>query len=539
MAVADTSKIDFATKRFLVVDDFDGMRNILREMLRRCGARQIDTAANGDDALANLMRNKYDIILCDYHLGPGKNGQQVLEEARAQNLIGAATVWAMITAEKTSDMVMGAVEHQPDDYLIKPLTEAMLQSRLIRLAARKSVLSAIEAAVRAKEYLKAIALCDRRLAEDPVSDAHVARLRCELLVQIGEYKKAQEGYEKQLAVRDTAWALAGLAKLHFREGNYTNARSLLEQVLDQNRSYLEGYDWLARTLGQMGENREAQAVLVRATILSPNSMHRQQALGEAALQCRDLDTAEHAYRRAVTLGVNSNLKNSKPYLGLARVHSEKGNHKEAFSVLGRLTQEVPGEEAKIQAKAAEVRVHARSGDAESAQRCAAELSSRLLSVGNDLPAGSTLELAEALMAVGDRETASQLIQRVVRNNHEDETLLSRAQGIFRDAKMEAEGATILEATKRQVVETMDKGVRLASQGKLEEGIQILREARTLMPNNARLLLNLAYMMIVLMEKKGKHATQTAEPRRCIETARKFTQDQQRCGQLLVRLEKLG
>lgn len=539
MATMDQPRIDFGTRRFLVVDDFDGMRNILREMLRRLGARQIDVAANGEDALALLLKNKYDIVLCDYHLGRGKNGQQVLEESRAQNLIGPATVWAMITAEKTSDMVMGAVEHQPDDYLIKPLTEAMLQSRLTRLAARKAVLSAIEGAVRAKEFLKAIELCDRRLAEDPVSDAHVARLRCELLVQIGEYKKAQEGYERQLAVRDTPWALAGLAKLHFREREYGRARHLLERVLEQNRSYLEGYDWLARTLAEMGENREAQAVLVKATILSPNSMHRQHALGEAAMRCRDLNTAEHAYRRAVTLGVNSNLKNPKSYVGLAQVHSEKGNPQEALSVIGRLTQEVPGEEAKVHAKAAEVRVHAKVGNNEAAKRCAEELSAKLLAVGNDLPAESTLELANALMEVGEKDTASQLIQRVVRNNHEDERLLAQAQTIFQNAEMEQEGAAILEATRRQVVETMDKGVRQASQGKLEEGIQTLREAKALMPNNPRLLLNLAYLMIAQMEKKGRHASQIAEVRRCIETARKFTSDHQRCGQLLARLEKLA
>lgn len=531
--------IDFGTRRFLVVDDFDSMRNILRELLRRCGARNIDVAANGPDAITAVMRNRYDVVLCDYHLGRGKNGQQVLEECRSKKLIGPATVWAMITAEKTSDMVMCAAEHQPDDYLIKPLTEAMLTSRLSRLVARKSLMSSIETAVRAKEYTRAIALCDKRLAEEPVNDAQVARQRCELLILLGDYERAKEGFERQLAIRDTPWAMVGLAKLHFREKEYAKARVLLEQALEQNRTYIEGYDCLAQTLTQMGEHQEAQAVLTRATMLSPNSPSRQQALGEVSLQCQDLDVAEQAYRKAVNLGVNSDLKTPKAYLGLAKVHTEKGNTKEAFSVLGRLTQDIPGDDAKFQAKAAEVRVHAKNGDHEAVQRCAEELASRMQTISTDLPPATTLELAETLLELGHKEMGSQFIQQVVLNNHDDDTLVSHAEQLFQQAGMTEEGAQILDSTRSEAIEIMNKGVSLATHGKIDEGIQFLRDAKALMPNSPRLLLNLAYLLITRMESSGRHSAMVTEARRYIEQAKKYTHDQQRCGKLLAKLERLG
>lgn len=539
MPIEDPIKVAFSSKRFLVVDDFDGMRNILRELLRRCGGRQIDTAGNGAEAINALTRTKYDVVLCDYHLGPGKNGQQVLEEARARNLVGPATIWAMITAEKTSDMVMGAAEHQPDDYLIKPLTEAMLQTRLMRIATRKAAMSAIEGAVRAKEYLKAIALCDKRLKEDQANDAHVQRLRCEMLVLTGNFAEAKASFERQLAVREAPWAMVGLAKLCFREGQFSRAKELLERVLDGNRAFLEGYDWMARTLIKLGEWQPAQEVLVRATTLSPNSFNRQQTLGDVSMECKDFDTAELAYRKSVKLGANSDLKTPKPYLGLARVYSEKGNTKEALAVLGQLTEEVKGEGVKLQAKAAEVRVHHKSGDAALAQQCAEELMQKVQSGSHDLPPAGTLELAETLMELGNKDMGSQLIQFVVRNHHEDESLINRAQGIFNKAEMAEEGATIVETTRRVAVDTMDKGVRLATQGKLDEGIEVMREARTLMPNNPRLLLNLAYLLITQMEKSGWHHGNFQEARRCIDTARKSNADPQRCGQLQVRLEKLA
>ncbi|MDD5298435.1 MAG: tetratricopeptide repeat protein [Rhodocyclaceae bacterium] len=533
------ARADFAPKRFLVIDDFDGMRKILQELLRRCGARQVDTAANGNDAIVSLTRNKYDIVLCDYNLGRGKNGQQVLEEARQKNLIGAATIWAMITAEKTTDMVMGAAEHQPDDYLIKPLTEAMLVSRLSRLAVRKSALGAIESAVRSKSYLKAIELCDKRLKEEGGNDPYVVRLRCDLLMQSGNHKEARASFEKQLTVRETPWAMVGLAKLFFAEGDYEQARTLLERTLEDNRAYLEGYDLLARTLIQQGQWESAQTVLVRATTLSPNSTNRQQALGETSIQCKDLDMAEQAYRKAVTLGANSDLKTASPYLGLAKVHTEKGNTREALAMLGRLTKEVAGDGVKIQAKAAELRVHQKSGDADGIQACAQELAAQIGKGTDVLPAAEKLELAETLIKLGNKEVGSQLIQSVVRNHHEDGSLMSHAQAIFDQAEMAEEGATILESTRKRAVDTMDKGVRLAAQGDLAAGIEVLRDARALMPSNPRLLLNLAYLLITQMEKAGWHHANAGEARNCIETARKHSTDQQRCGQLQARLEKLG
>lgn len=531
-------KAEFASKRFLVIDDFDGMRNVLRDLLKRCGARQIDMATTGHEALAALTRNKYDIILCDYYLGPGKNGQQVLEEARHNNLIGPSTIWAMITAEKTADMVMGAVEHQPDDYLFKPLTEAMLQMRLSRLTAKKTALGAIEAAIRGKEYLKAIALCEHLLQEKG-GDTSLVRQHCDLLMLVGKFDEARAAYEQQLAIRDSPWAKAGLAKLHFREGKYAKARDLLQQVLDDNRNYLEGYDWLAKAQGCLGEWQDAETLLVRAATISPNSVQRQQALGEAALRNNNLELAEQAYGKALSLSNNSDIKTPQPYLGLTRVYTEKGQKKEALAVLGRLADEVEGDTAKLQAKAAEVRVFHKTGDTMEAQRLAQELSTQIQGGAHDMPPAVTLELAEAFMEIGNQDVGSQLLQFVVRNHYEDEALSRRAQDIYSKADMGDAGAAIIETTRNQSIETMDQGVRLSSQGKIEEGIDVLQQARVLMPNNPRLLLNLAYLLIKQMEKTGWHHAMSNEARKLILIARRYTLDDQRCGQLLAKLETLG
>jgi DNA-binding response OmpR family regulator len=104
------------------------------------------------------------VVLCDFNLGDGKNGQQVLEEARVRNLLLPSSVWLMVSAEKSVESVMGAAEHQPDAYLIKPITEGVLLTRLNRVWHRKQVFSEIDQAYAEKDYLRAARLCDEQIA---------------------------------------------------------------------------------------------------------------------------------------------------------------------------------------------------------------------------------------------------------------------------------------------------------------------------------------------------------------------------------------
>ena len=81
-----TSQVQFAkyyrNLRFLIIDDFENFRLSLKQMVRSCGVEQIDVSINGEDAIERCHHDNFDIILCDYNLGDGKNGQQVLEELR-------------------------------------------------------------------------------------------------------------------------------------------------------------------------------------------------------------------------------------------------------------------------------------------------------------------------------------------------------------------------------------------------------------------------------------------------------------------------
>lgn len=528
----------FAARRYLVVEDFDSMRSVLCELLRRCGARQVNMAGNGIQAMHALSTGKYDVVLCDYNLGPGRSGQQVLEEARQNGLIGPATVFVMVTGEKTPDMVMGIVEHEPDDYLIKPITEAALHQRLTRLLKRKQEQEKIYEALRAGELGRAIQLCDRLMANDPSAVNQLRRLKAETQLRLGQIPAARATYEEQLADREVAWARTGLAKVAFQEGNLDEAGFLLRQTVETNGAYLEAYEWLSRVLERQGNVSEALVVMQSALEVSSRSAYRQFRLGELSLRSGDFETAVEAFQRSISLDTHSALRTPAAHLGLARTYSEAGQPEEALKVLGSIRRDFTGPEARLLAMAGEVEVHRRKGDEALACQLADELAVQVKANDELLSPPSTLQLAEALLVGGQKALGSDLLQFLGRNHNEDSALMERAQEIFSEAGMGDEGRQLLEAARREAVDTMDRGVRLAAQGHLDEALQAMQTARAMLPNNPRLLLNHASLLVRLLEQRGWHHGHYSEALRCITHASRFSSDSRRAGELVVRLEEL-
>ena len=520
----------FSSKRFLVVDDFQGMRTMFREMLKSCGAKEIDVATNGKEAIALLEVNKYDVVLCDYNLGAGKNGQQVMEEAKVRNLIGLATAWIVVSAEKTTEMVLGAMEYMPDDYIIKPFTEAIIRSRLLAAISRKELLHDVEKAIYEKDYASAITLCDEKLKSGIGHAGDLIRMKAGLLITAGRRKQAKELVEKVLAQRDVPWAKVDLAKVHYLEGELDLARDLLLQVTEVNRTYMGAYDLLAKIFEEKGDLEEAQSVLVCSIDLSPNSATRQKALGDIAQKLGDLDLAEKAFRKTIALTEHSVLKVPSAYIGLAKICTEKNNPSEAMRVLGEVQKTFDCTQSTIHAKVIEGTLYRKNRDMKAAQQIAKEVVGLVKGAASALPAGVALEAAEFIMGNGDAATAAELLKAVVLNNHENEVVLEQVRAVFKRADMEEDGEELVTASLREVVDCNNQAVHLAQAGKLEEAVAMLRDARKMMPGNKRILLNLSYALILLMQRNGsRELAMDREVRDYLEQVRKLDPSNEQCG----------
>lgn len=533
-------EMDISGKMVLIIDDYQAMRSIFRDILRGCGAdvRKISMAASGSEAIAALNKSQFDIVLCDFNLGPGKNGQQVLEEAKFKGLVGLDCIWVMVTAEKTAEAVTGAAEYQPDAYLLKPVAEATLNSRLVKLWKKKQVFVEIYQAMKQLNYPKAISLCDKRLVTDKANVAELLRTKCDLLLISGELERAKEFLEKILLERDLPWAKASLAKVLLKSKKFDAARMLLEETVAVNPSFLEAHDLLVETLQAMNDFKGANSVLERAVKLSPNSVSRQRSLGEVSLKMGNLADAEQAFKKSVSLGENSVLKTEGAYIGLAKVYSANENPDEAFKVLDQLNKNFDTDAIRLKVLAVEGMVYHECGNDEKAKLIAEELSESLGKGDVEHDSEKSLEMARLFMATGNTENAVALLQREVKNSPENAVLLGEVNDIFVAAEMGEEGAKLVEVSRQEAMELMNCGVLLVSKGQYKEAIDAMRDAREMMPTNVRVLLNLAYVLISYLQKNKPTSELIREARDSLLAANTLSPGESRFVRLMDALNKL-
>lgn len=99
----------------LIVDDERALRHTLSGVFRRMGYR-IAEAASGEEALEQIARHAFDVVLLDLKM-PGMGGTEVLRAARP---LAPDTVFIILTAYGTLDSAIVAIRHGAFDYLLKP-----------------------------------------------------------------------------------------------------------------------------------------------------------------------------------------------------------------------------------------------------------------------------------------------------------------------------------------------------------------------------------------------------------------------------------
>ncbi len=115
--------------RILLVDDEEGIREILSRLLRKEGY-QVDVASGKVDAIACLQAAPYDLAFIDIMLLAGENGIDLLSYVKAKS---PATQVVMITGRPEVKTAAEAIRHGAFDYITKPIQRDLLLS-ISRLA---------------------------------------------------------------------------------------------------------------------------------------------------------------------------------------------------------------------------------------------------------------------------------------------------------------------------------------------------------------------------------------------------------------------
>lgn len=114
--------------RFLVVDDFNTMRRIVRNLLKELGFNNVEEAEDGVDALGKLKAGGFDFVISDWNM-PNMDGLQLLQTIRADAVMSSLPV-LMVTAEAKKENIIAAAQAGASGYVVKPFTAATLEEKL-------------------------------------------------------------------------------------------------------------------------------------------------------------------------------------------------------------------------------------------------------------------------------------------------------------------------------------------------------------------------------------------------------------------------
>jgi two-component system chemotaxis response regulator CheY len=112
----------------LVVDDYNTMIRIIRNLLKQLGFDDIDDAADGSAALAKMREKRYGLVISDWNMEP-MTGYELLKEVRADPSL-AKTPFIMVTAESKTENVIAAKKAGVNNYIVKPFNAQTLQTKI-------------------------------------------------------------------------------------------------------------------------------------------------------------------------------------------------------------------------------------------------------------------------------------------------------------------------------------------------------------------------------------------------------------------------
>lgn len=313
---------DYSKKRFLVVDDLPQARDALRAVAQTLGAFAVEFATNYQDAIYRIRNNTPDIILCDYMLGEGRSGQQLLEESRRFKLLPDETIFIMVTGEQSYEQVVSAVELVPDDYIIKPFSPDKLLLRLDRIVAKKNFFADYYKEKRKEEFARAIALLEKKRNSEAGRPYRfeILRQQAEVMLASGEAESAETAYRGILESHDFPWARAGIARSLHKQNRLTEARAEIERAIAGTPHFFDAADLKASICMAQGEHAEAQKVLDEVAKKTPRNYLRKRLLAEAATLNGDNETARTAMAEVIAGDTMPGAISAEDRLNLARSH---------------------------------------------------------------------------------------------------------------------------------------------------------------------------------------------------------------------------
>ncbi|MFM9973351.1 MAG: response regulator [Beijerinckiaceae bacterium] len=112
----------------LVVDDYQTMVRIIRNLLKQLGFEDVDEAADGSAALSKLKQKRYGLVISDWNMAP-MTGYELLRSVRSDEGLRNLP-FIMVTAESKTENVIAAKKAGVNNYIVKPFNAQTLKSKI-------------------------------------------------------------------------------------------------------------------------------------------------------------------------------------------------------------------------------------------------------------------------------------------------------------------------------------------------------------------------------------------------------------------------
>ncbi|MEC5397305.1 tetratricopeptide repeat protein [Uliginosibacterium sp. H1] len=510
----------------LIIEAHSGMRTQVRNMLSICGITKVTMAVTAGVAIRKLREHNFDVILCEYHLGEGQDGQHLLEDLRSNHLIPLATLYIMLTGESLYDKVVSTAELAPNDYILKPFSSDKLLERLLKALAKRDALLPTYTLIEAGNTLDAIEATKEGEQKHPEYLIDFLRLRAELLLAAGLAEESQRIYQQVMDMKAVPWAKLGLAKTLFMLKQFDEAEAQLTALIAENENFMDAYDWLARARESVGKLAEAKEALESAVRVSPHVTNRLRRLGQVAAELGDMETAEKHMSEVVRKGKYSDFRDPEDHVLLVKAQLGKGDIDAANNTLRDLDRSMGGLPKTALCKAVSTAMVAtQAGDTVKASAAIDEALAY-----NDPHLGASLDLKKNLARIclenKQDDKAAEIIMDVMRNAADDDAV-EQIKRMLTELGRADLGEDLATRVRTEVRDIMSEGARLAQSGDFDGSVRAMMQAVQKLPGNTHVLFNAALALLKHIEHQGWNPKFAANARDYIERVRKQDPGNQR------------
>jgi DNA-binding response OmpR family regulator len=505
----------------LVVESQPTMRTQLRNMLASIGYESAQFAVSASMAARRLRERPYDLILCEYHLGDGQDGQHLLEDLRQHEIIPLDTLFVMISGETNYERVVSTCELAPNDYILKPLTAETLRVRLQRAFDKRDAFLPAWQSMALGDTVGAIAWCRDARDRHPQYLIDFMRLQAQLHLSIGQLDESESLYRQILDAKPIPWAELGLARVLMLRKHHVEAEQILARLVAAHDRFIEAYDLLSRVREETGRADAARDTLLAATQRSPYRIGRLRHLGELSLEVGDAAAAESTFAEVVRKGKYSDFADPEDHVRLVQAQLAQMKLDSAATSIADLDRSLgrqpKGELCKALCHAL---LHARSGDLERARE-ALHSASKATRRGAQLSVGLRQELVKACFDHQLGDEGSELVVDILRTAA-DERSIESTRALLKARGLEALSKQIEARVQAEVKSLITTGAEKARAGDFDGAVAEMMNAARKMPGNPQVLFNAALALMRHIEHRGWNDAFAAQARNLIDRARKLS-----------------